>query len=325
MSNKAIKVSGASAIKNQQLPSIAEIKKNLIAEEPISFDSGSLVNNNDLLQRLSDVNAQAQRSAEFFKDYDKRNEQAFVKDEELDTLRGALNNQAIGLAQGVAQMASNAVGAANNFEANKYLSKLDDLTRIALGKPEDQLTPEERELLNKPIDVGTPELSKFGVGINYVPDYKTPKEIYAAYTKEQNNAQLVKDKLTKDTFITNSFNNLNRKKLIENLDDTWEEIDKDFTDAEGAFDVSKVVLSGIGKTIGALAQNPAATIEYAVESAPHMLTALNPITAAANSTSYGLDILGQNLRNIEKETGQLVNKDKQSELAGEAVLASALE
>jgi hypothetical protein len=251
---------------------------------------------------------------------------ALVGDNDLNTISGGALNTGAAIAVGGARIAGNMAGAANNENAGKLLSKLSDPVRMALTKENKgiALSSEEEALLNQQQDIAEPVLSKFGSGISYTPEMFTNREIFQQYGKELENAQIAKDYLTKDTAISRSFNTLNREKLTADLDSFWEEGDRLISDANGAFDTTVAATKLAGNTIGALWDNPMATIEYAAESLPNVPLALNPVTAAANSTAYSSDLLATNLRNLSKD-GNVVSKDKQTELGQEATVAGALE
>lgn len=297
--------------KSQQLNNAAEVKK-------ILYSGGNRAN--AVAEAADRIRTKQIREADI-------DASSFVRNTELDDFTGAATNTGIAAAQGVGRIVGNVASLPDNAESSRLLSRIPDNARAALQRElqGETLTPEEESLLNQQIDLNEQDqVGQFTVPTDRSENLATPREIYNQYRDVQNDAQRIKDSFTTDTAVNKAFNPLNRESLINDLDNSWDRLNEALSDDSGAFGVTAASLDLIGDALSDLVSNPAATVEFAAESLPNALTALNPVTAATNTAAFGGDIFGQNLRDKATDN-EVVSSDKQQELLQEASFGAGLE
>lgn len=122
--------------------------------------------------------------------------------------------------------------------------------------------------------------------------------------------------------------------LTEGFDQPWEQT-KEGARAlfKGNLAGAKDILEGAstlgGKVVDAVTKHPMAAVETAIENAPQLaLGALGTggrALMAVDNLSYGQDTYVEGMNNVAKKNGELPSLERQTEMQGKALLASALE
>jgi hypothetical protein len=125
------------------------------------------------------------------------------------------------------------------------------------------------------------------------------------------------------------------KALGQGFDEKWGQVQQGVDalsrgeDGQGWGDVA----AGVGKLAAgagkAIANNPMAAIEYAVENAPQLLVGLagkgGQVVMGASNAGYGADLFNQGVEKVQKDTGKMPTSEVRDEIGGAAIRAAAAE
>ncbi|AYA64335.1 hypothetical protein [Alteromonas sp. RKMC-009] len=253
---------------------------------------------------------------------------AWAGQTELGTLSGQAKQLANRVLSGGANILGDWASAPGNAEANQYLSLLDDATRqaLALELNNKALSPEQQQLLNTPVNDSRYNQGGYSYNGNVNRPMgntgQTPRQIFAKYQEALKGAGENADYFTKDTWIEDAYNPLNREAQSKQFGYAWE--DSGIEEAKGASETAGALADLTVEGLKALLSNPASTFEYAAESAPSAFATAVPGLGQANSAAYALNTQAENLRKADKEN-KVVSTDKQAELAAEAALGGILD
>jgi len=224
------------------------------------------------------------------------------------------------------------------LSADDYQNRMAFLDQKAAEIP--TLRPEENALLDQVLqqDEG-PSIDEFSQEDTSAPagNPVTYRSKLNAALRSSNAAAEIDKFFMEDTIVSGIFNDSSRKDLISEIETAWNINSTGFDKADAAeakgnygeatWEGVKTLAGLIADGGSAIASNPGASVEYAMENAPRLLTGLFGKSALAlTNTGYAMDTYRRGLEAYQSENnGNLPDKDTQGKMLMSALAAGGVE